>query len=315
MASSVPPLVLHRDRRWLWRLGLRFLLAAVAVGLMWMPDGLPLPLRAVLAVLSLALALRPPLLPLRTVTLDEEGLRRGYAQAPWSALTSVRLGAPAHPGKGPPLGSVTLHFGDAAMSFDRDWPLESLLVEVLARAPLEAQLDGTARVPLDVRRPAPTQAPPRQPAPRRWTKEGVNPLPFMMMLGGAGPLLLGLGVMREAVASREWQAVPAVVTLAQTWKAPTGPNKKMVEHGSIRFRFVVNGVEREGDQFDHFGTDANQVERLKVGQQVTAYVPADNPGRAVLDRDIPAGSYLLIFFGGLLTGPGALWVLWGLRRS
>lgn len=412
MASSVTPLVLHRHRGGIVsRLPWRLFLLAVAAGVLWVSAGLSIPVRGVLVALPLALALRPSRAAHRTLTLDVEGLRRGRGHWPWSALTSVQLGAPANPDEGPPLGGVTLRFGDEAVSFGRDWPLEALLVEVLARAPLEAQLaraldqrerqhglafgalwvgprflelrhegrtaravaledvrevslelterqallraetaegplevplvelsnphvlatllirhrsrGSTARVPVVVKPPAPTPAPAPQPPPRRRApsraktrvaRGSPGPLPFMAMLGGAGLLGLGLTPMLEAVASQEWQAVPAVITSTRTWKTQIGPKKKTVEHGAIRFSFVFNGVEREGDRYDHFGTDERQARSLEVGQRVTAYVPADRPWLAVLERDIPTGSYLLTFFGALITGSGLLmfflW-LWG----
>jgi hypothetical protein len=388
MSSSTSPQVLHRNRRWLrQRLEVCLLGVFLAVSLGWVLQGLSPLSRGVLVAAGLGWALRLAAGLQRTVTLDAEGLRLGSRLRSWSALTSVRPG----PGAGW-LGSLTLHFGDKALHFDREWPLEALLVEVLARAPLEAQLaraldrrerehgvdfgavwvgprtfelrkmartvpledvrgvglggaglrvqltggdmldvpltelhdphvlatllfrlgsrGSTARLPFTVESPLPTDATPAPPVRVSWAKLLVN-IPFstvIIFLGGAVFFGGGISLRLEARDSARWRAVPAEITLASTWKEPSGYGAKrhMVDRAAVRYRFVLDGVEHVGSEYGLAGTDAGRVRWLRVGQQVTAYVPPDDPGGAVLNRSEPSESRMAIF-GGLLFMGFALW--------
>jgi len=404
--SASPSLVLHRNRDWLRpRRVLCVLLVLCAVGVGWVTDGLPLPVRGALVASLLVGALLRARGLQRALTLDAEGLRRGSRRWAWSALTSVRPGPRRGTKQEGGLGGLLLCFGGEAVRFGRDWPLEALLVEVLARAPLEAQLaraldqkerehgldfgavwlgprtlklrelarvvpleavrgvalDGaglrvelagegplevpltrlrdphvlatllvrqgsrgsTARVPLTVHSPPPTDAtPPRVPPPARSGpsfREQANSVPVPLLvfifLGGVCFIVLGWGEQKRASGSDTWREVPAEITWSNTWEETRGfgRDRKTVEYGQIRFRFVLDGVEHTGMRYGHGGTDAYHTRRLRVGQQVTAYVPPDKPQDAVLDRDAPGDGPLALMVGLLFMGFPAWACLEGVR--
>lgn len=143
MSEPRQPVVLRRNRAVLrQQLIWRFVIALSVVAVLPATAGLGLPswLRWAMVGVMALLTVRPSQDLDRTVTLDEEWMRRGFGRWAWSDLTSVRPGPPERPGPRQLLGSLTLHFGDRAVFFGRDWPLEALLVEAMARAPLDAQL-------------------------------------------------------------------------------------------------------------------------------------------------------------------------------
>jgi hypothetical protein len=153
--------------------------------------------------------------------------------------------------------------------------------------------------PLTVKHPPRAEA--RPPGHQRWTLGTV----FLLLLGvvmlfgsfGWGGMAVALVMQRyEAHASHDWRPVPAEITSSRTWTTSkmvsrnTGRysapryERQVNEHGAIRFRFVFDGVEYEGTRYEVSGTPAEQAARLMVGQQVTAYVPPEAPGDAVLRR-------------------------------
>nr|WP_281404362.1 DUF3592 domain-containing protein [Pyxidicoccus fallax] len=187
-----------------------------------------------------------------------------------------------------------------------------VLATLLAR---QGSRGSTARVALTVKHPPPTDATAARPAKavRRWRFSGVPPYAFVLIPGGLFFLVYGIDVTLAARDSLAWRSVPAVITSARTWETQrTGQKnqKQKVEHGAIRYQFVLDGVTHEGTRFNVDGTEAIHARRYSTGQQVIAYVPADKPWNAVLSQDTPGFSRLFILIGVSILG-FALWSILG----
>lgn len=189
----------------------------------------------------------------------------------------------------------------------------------------------TPRMTLTVKHPP--RANERPPGLRRWTLGTVFQLGLgLLVLFSAfalGAMAVGMIMQRyEAHASHHWRPVPAEITSSRTWTTHervseyrgrySAPRYKtrVDEHGAIQFRFVLDGVEYEGTRYEVGGTRAEQAARFRVGQQVTAYVPPDAPGQAVLQRGTSSsrlGFVLQVFFlvvlmtASFLFGVGVSW--------
>lgn len=84
----------------------------------------------------------------------------------------------------------------------------------------------------------------------------------------------------------------------------------------VVFEYEYDGQQYESSKFDAVGsfptyddhqdaTDA--LADYNVGDQVTAYVPPDDPGEAFLEEEMPFVIYALIGFGAFLV-LGAIWI-------
>jgi len=131
----------------------------------------------------------------------------------------------------------------------------------------------------------------------------------LAVLGGAFVLILGRGYLR-AKETRGWEKVPAVVVVSQIGERRLGRDVPVEFTHELVYEYELDGkiyrhdrlMRRENPYFKEEGKIAPEVERLKVGSRVQAYVNPENPGVAVLEHDTRAAGYSIWFPGLFLVG-------------
>ena len=129
----------------------------------------------------------------------------------------------------------------------------------------------------------------------------------------------------EALRSRDWRAVPAVVELAEL-RPPLSRLHPPLDKIEIRYRYVVAGVEYHEDGFDpHAGlylpsASGAALAGLRASPEILVWVNPGNPGEAMVRRNLrlpvllfalPAlamavAGGLMLFAGMLAWNTGAL---------
>lgn len=128
-------------------------------------------------------------------------------------------------------------------------------------------------------------------------------------MGGLFVVILGKGYLK-AKQTQDWRQVDAVIMESKVSERKIGPNVPAEYHHQLIYEYQIEGQfyrgertkRRENPYLKSKSKIQAEVDRWKVGSQVTAWVNGEKPDEAVLEHDTRAPGYSIWFPGLFLVG-------------